>query len=218
MSLIDPDDFDFDELDAAADAYAKVERASQRREARKLKPLIERLLSRQPAMLTNDVVKVLRTTYRGGALPTTTTFVREVGSICKEVRDGIAKRRGGVSKPRPARQHVSPGAGVGSASQRGPIIAPIRPSPAAMAAAPEIKSEAPAVTHPLEIYAGGFGGKVYVHGPQIRAFFVAVEKRLDDRTLKALALQIQADAASHGRLADLHPKDRSILEAALALA
>ena len=128
------------------------------------------------------------------------------------------KGRGGArkSKPSPPR---GPRTDKGS---QGPKSAPVdvlvKPSRAPTPAAPAIHRAAAAASRPLEIYAGMFGGKVWVHGAPIRAFFQAVEKGLDDRTLKALAQQVQADATSRAKLVDLHPKDRSIFEAALALA
>lgn len=218
MSPIDPDNFDLDGLDAAADAYEKAQRTSQRREARKLQSLIVRLLIRQPAMSSADVLKELRAKYRGGVLPTSATFVREIGSICREVREGGGRGRDGTrrSKSSVAREPRT------DAASKGPKLDPVavgaKPSPAPAPTAIMEDCVAADARHPLEIYAGTFGGRVYVHGQHIRAFFAAVEKRLDDRTLKALALQIQSDPASHAKLVDLHLKDRSIIEAALTLA
>lgn len=213
MLPIDPDKFDLEGLDKAALAYKKKERVSQRGEARKLLPQIERLFSLNPEMPTSAVLSALRANYHGQALPSTNGFVREVGRICNEIRAEEKKAMVGrhLAKPATPAPRSSKREGLGSA------VPPAKVAAAAEAAIPAIGISASQRTHPLEIFDGKFGGTVFKHGAPIRAFFNAVERHLDDRALKDLAAQVQADAESCAKLIVLHPKDLKILEAALAL-
>ena len=211
VSPIDPDKFNLEGLDKAALAYKKKERVSQRGEARKLLPQIERLLSQNSEMPTSAVLNALRANYHGGTLPSTTGFLREIGSICGEIRDRL---RHGQSARKPA-QAKKP-----KAMPKSTPVMPVSPVGAIATGhyvAPKADRSTVTSSHPLELYAGSFGGLVFKLGPLLRDFFSAVQRGQDDATLKSLAHRAANDAASRVRLPDLHPKDQSIFEAALAL-
>lgn len=216
MADDDFDDFDDDGIARDAAGYQAPVRPSQRRAARKLTARIERVLAINPAIRTGDVRRILENNRnrKSGLLPDTVTFNREFARICGEVRDRIKGVKGANRLARSAgrAQHASFPTVASGASQ--PTT--INKSAGGFEAPPITRVPVPA-THPIEIYAGNFGGLVYKHGPLIRDFFSAIEKRRDNATLKALALAVEQDATSRARLADLHPKDRSIFEAALAL-
>lgn len=211
MADEDFDDFDDDGIEHDATGYQAPVRSSQRRAARKLTPWIERVLAINPAIGTSDVRRILERNRRSGALPKTVTFNREFAKICGEVR---ARIKGSPSSKRPA-----PPAKRGSSPVATQAVqrAPVTNTPVNIVELPPSHPPAAPPAHPLKIYAGSFGGKVFTHGPAIRDFFSAIEKRRDDSILKTLADRIVADAPSRARLADLDPKDRSILEAARAL-
>lgn len=211
MTDDDLDAFDLAGIDRDVNAYHPPARPSQRREARKLTPLIERVLAANPAVKTSAVRDILERNRRSGSLPDTATFNREFGRVCREVRarieDGKVLRKPARSGKRQATTTPMPDSPSSSTD----------PVTHARAAMPANDRPHAVSTHPLTIFSGGFGGLVFKHGPPLRDFFSAVEHQRDDATLRSLAQAAANDAASRARLADLHPKDRSIFEAALVL-
>ncbi len=211
MSDDEFDNFNLSGIDNDAKAYLPPVRPSQRREAGKLEPLIKRALAANPMLDTAAVRNILERNRRSGKMPATATFNREFARICGEVRNGV---RHGQSSKKPARS---------SKPKAMPESIPVtQVSPVGAIATDHMvhpKADRSTVTssHPLAIYAGSFGGRVFKSGPMLRDFFSAVEKSSDDATLKSLARRAANDVASRVRLPDLHPKDQSIFEAALAL-
>lgn len=209
------EDFNLDGIDRDAASYLKPLRPSQRREARKLTKLIERVLTANPDMSTAAVRGILQRHQRMGTLPDTATFNREFASICRETLDRLKNSKG-------TRQPAS------TTKRRVTSVAPAVPvmrntANASGTVAPSFPSNRlpdpanAAKPHPLAIYDGKFGGMVFKQGGVLRTFFSAIEKKRDDATLKSLAAAVAADADALAHLAQLHPKDRSIFEAALAL-
>ena len=207
----DFDDFNLEGIDDDAKAYLPPERPSQRRDAGKLEPLIERALVANPTLTTAAVRNILERNRRSGKMPATATFRREPGRGGGEARAGLRHGRSPKRPPRRRKRKAMPES-----------IPVTQVSPVGAIATDHIvhpKADRSTVTssHPLAIYAGSFGGRVFKSGPMLRDFFSAVEKSSDDATLKSLARRAANDAASCVRLPDLHPKDQSIFEAALAL-
>jgi hypothetical protein len=218
------DDFDLNGIDDDANSYRPPERPSQRREARKLTALIERILATKPQMETAAVRLILARNRSSRSLPENATFNREFASICQETRDRL-KNVKGVRKPPPASIRAATPPGVATPEAGAMPFAASAP-PAAVSSDsgtcnPILSrlpvSEDAVQTHPLSIYGGMFGGKVWKHGTLIRNFFKAVEYGQDDATLKSHAIALDGDATARSLLVILHPKDRSIFEAALAL-
>ncbi|WP_137787766.1 hypothetical protein [Sphingomonas sp. 3P27F8] len=206
------DDFDMDGIDRDARGFQQPLRSSQRREARRLTPLVDHVLAIEPTMKTAAVREILENNHRSGPLPDGVTFKREFARICRETRDRLQGVRGAKR----------PGSSGKCDKKVTPI--PVNAARATTTAAPDVAVAPPpagataAGKHPLEIYAGNFGGLVYKYGPVIREFFTAIKDQRDDQTLRALALKVERDSAARAQLANLTPKDRSIFEAALALA
>ena len=217
-------DFDLEGIDQAVAAWQPPERPSQRRAARQLMPLIEHIFAVRPDLPTAQVRKIIEANRRSGPLPNTSTFNRELGAICNEIRSGRASakqaarpsRARGRAAPRPTAKPVTTSVaqdpGAGGAGEAGSL-----PKVATVATSTRGSSPAVATAHPLDLFDGKFAGKVYVHTPIIRDFFSAVDKRGDDALLARLARRVSGDAASQACLDNLHPRDRAILEAALSL-
>ncbi|RSY79347.1 hypothetical protein DAH66_17430 [Sphingomonas koreensis] len=215
-------EFDIAGIDQAVAEWQPVERPSQRRAARQLAPLIERILAVRPDLPTGQVRKILEANHRFGPLPTASTFNRELGAICNEVRSRLAPAKS-AARPSPTRMRTArrPRPMITSTAEN---IGESRVGKAGLApTAPAVPAPTAAVVrstrtfHPFDLFDGKFAGKVFVHTQAIRAFFSAVEKRGEDTLLARLARQVIDDATSQPCLDKLHPRDREILEAALSL-
>lgn len=222
------EEFDIEGLDRMVDTYKAPERPSLRGEARKLTPVVERIFATRPGLPTAEVRRILDAAHRAGPLPNKSTFNRELGRICETLRGKPAQsgrsnppvrsdrrdRQVGVQRKTSAAT-ASANAEVKSAAVGNPVNdISTSPVPAAVA------SLRPAVgaQHPLDLFAGKFSGKVFIYSGAIRAFFAAVEKSSANALLKQFANQVMADPDSRECLDKLHPGDRAILDAALALA
>lgn len=203
-------DFDMDVIDAAAAAYEPPESKSQRTEARKLKPLVERVLARNPTMPTSAVLKIITRSRKVGVMPTTATFNREFGRICNEVRHAhkasANKKKAGSAKAPAVPATVTPASSDTPADVTASVTVTAKAEPVPVS-----------TPHPLSLYRGSFAGKTFVYGSEIREFFTAIQRRRDDATLKGLALTVMQIASASARLGELHRDDRAILDAALAL-